>query len=263
MNKTILLLSAVFFFASCKKTEKPSEENTTISTDSTMVKTVDKANYLLEALQSTVAPIIDGDSMDFCWENQSWYPINNIWLGNEYTDEDFAGRFKLAWDSTKLYLLVEIKDDILIDKYEKWDSLWWNDDCVEIFLDEDNGDDLHQFNHKAFAYHVALNCQDVVDLGPDSLPHLYNDHLKAAKQTSGNNTIWEFAINIYDDQYRDGHKNTPVTLMKGKKMGFCLNYCDSDTSALRENFISSIPVVGEDKDQGWKDAGVFNDLILK
>lgn len=261
-----LFLASFCFACETKKDANTSDDVTkvdSLTTDSTSSETINPKDYELTAKFTDKAPKIDGDSSDGTWKDQKWFPINNIWLGKAHTKEDFEGRFKLSWDKDKLYLLVEITDDILIDQYEKWDSAWWNDDCVEIFIDEDNGDDLHQFNHKAFAYHVALNCKDVVDLGPDQKPHLYNDHIKAAKKTVGKTTVWEFAIDVYDDKYVDGQKNKTVKLKKDKVMGFCLNYCDNDSSPERENFISSIPVAGEDKDLGWKDAKVFNDLILK
>lgn len=270
---TIKILSITLFlsFFSCTENNttedkgKLPNKNSEANTDLTESEEVDP--YLLKA-NKTLKPIsIDGKMDDAAWQNANWYPLAHTWLGGKYDATDFQGRFKLVWDDSKLYLLTEITDDHLIDIHESWDDNWWNDDCVEIFLDEDNGDDLHQFNHKAFAYHVALNTKDVVDLGPDEKPHLYNNHIVCSKITEGNTTTWEFAIDVYSDDFVDGSEtNSPVTLVKGKEMGFCLAYCDNDTSETRENFIASIPVEGEtdeERDQGWKDAGVFNTLILE
>ncbi len=266
MNKIIFVLSFAYLAISCEFTQTDKKPVDVVVEDTLHQffknDSTDKNRVQLAANFVNKSPKIDGDSSDKAWENQTWYPINNIWLGKPYSSSDFEGKFKLSWDQDKLYLLVEILDDSLIDIHEKWDSSWWNDDCVEIFIDENNGNDLHQFNHKAFAYHVALNCKDVVDLGTDQKPHLYNNHIKTAKKTIGKTTVWEFAIDIYDDTYTDGKKNNPVKLKKDKIMGFCLNYCDNDTSNERENFISSIPIAGKDKDLGWKDASVFNDLRL-
>ena len=258
MKKNILsLITAVTLVACSPK----------ITPKTTATGTIDFSKYELVAKSTGTAPIIDGNSIDDCWDNQTWYPIQYVWMGKPVTKDDFEGRFKISWDSSKLYLLVEIKDDSLVDTHKKWNDNWWNDDCVEIFIDENNGNEEHQFNYNAFAYHVSLNTQDVVDLGTDSLPHLYNNHIITAKITNGKTTVWEFAIDIYDDTFvYENEKNNIVKLTEGKKMGFCLNYCDNDTSTNRENFISSIPVIGEtdeERDQGWKQAGVFNDLILK
>jgi hypothetical protein len=262
MKRTLLYLILLATLQACQNPSTTAANNQTASANEVDQSSIDQNDYVLEAKAVVAPPQIDGSASDASWSSVSWYPIQYTWLGGIYSSEDFSGRFKLTYDSTKLYVLVEIVDDVLVDHSAKWDTLWWNDDCVEIFIDEDNGDDLHQFNHKAFAYHVALNGKDVVDLGPDQKPHLYNDHLTAARITTGNTSVWEFAIDIYDDTFVDGQNNTPVALHKGKTLGFTLNYCDSDTTMLRENFISSIPVTGDDKDLGWKDASVFNDLIL-
>lgn len=206
---------------------------------------------------------IDGKMNEEFWKEARWHALNQTWIGTPPDSQDFRGKYKLGWDENYLYLLVSIHDDSLIDIHEDPLDSWWHDDCVEIFLDEDNADDLHQFNHKAFAYHVGLN-YDVIDLGPDEKPHFYNDHIQTARTRDGKDHLWEFKISVFDDTYVDDKKDQqPVKLSSGKVMGFALAYCDNDTSAERENFIGSIYVDGEDKDQGWKDAGIFNTLILK
>ena len=274
MNRLYSLIIITLFGFSC--TTQHQSENTDNKEDTTktssnpkieQTKSIEKNNFDLIALETTTPPKIDGLANDSAWVNQTWYSLSHRWLGNEFNQDDFNGRYKLSWNKNKLYLLVEIHDNIIADNIEKWDSSWWNDDCVEIFLDEDNGDDLHQFNYKAFAYHVSLNAKDVVDLGIDSLPHLYNNHIQAAKHmTSEQDIVWEFAIDIYDDSFIYDQENTPINLQSNKVMGFALAYCDNDTSTTRENFIGSIPVTGEtdtERDQGWKDAGIFNNLTLK
>ena len=205
------------------------------------------------------APVTD------TWASMKWKALDQNWLGKEITAEDFSGRYKLAWSENKLFLLVEIIDDTVIDITEAWDSSWWKDDCVEIFIDEDYSKGNHQFNYNAFAYHVGLN-YDVVDLGTDSLPHLYNNHIEAKRVQTGNVSVWEFAIDIYTDSFVYGNEdNQIVNLSEGKELGFMLAYCDNDKSKERENFIGSEVIKGEekDRDRGWIDAGEFGKLILK
>ena len=80
----------------------------------------------------------------------------------------------------------------------------------------------------------------------------------------GNKVVWEFAIDIYSDEYVDGSEdNEPVELHAGKIMGLMLAYCDNDGSPLRENFIGSESVPTGPKDRGWIDAGLFGSLILE
>ena len=207
-------------------------------------------------------PIIDGKASDECWSNASWLPLDQRWLGDAYTPDDFSGRYKLTWDEEALYLLVEVTDDVLLDQHADPLKLWWDDDCVEVFVDEDNSGGEHQFDHNAFAYHVALD-GNVVDIASDKEGHLYNDHVSMKKVTDGNTTLWELKVLVYDDSYTENGKNYPVALKKNKKMGFALAYCDNDSSEHRENFIGSVFVPGEDKNRGWIDANIFGTLLLK
>ncbi|WP_415191848.1 sugar-binding protein [Psychroserpens sp.] len=53
-------------------------------------------------------------------------------------------------------MLEKEKDPLVAD---------WNDDNLEIFMDEDNSGSNHQFTHNAIAYHIALD-ENVVDMSP-------------------------------------------------------------------------------------------------
>ena len=270
MRYYLLLIASGLVFFSCTDAVKEKKENvesdSTQSEDSVVVlRTPAEKKTTRDVLFFDNAPIIDGDSVDEVWANAGWNEMKYNWLGGDITPEDFSGKFKLGWDDSKLYLLVEVIDDTVMDVHAPWDSSWWKDDCVEIFIDEDNSKGEHQFNYNAFAYHVGLN-YDVVDLGPDEKPHLFNKHLTAKRVENGNVSVWEFAIDIYNDSYKtDVEENEKVTLTEGKKIGFMLAYCDNDHSEDRENFIGSEFISGEEseRDRGWKDAGEFGTLILK
>lgn len=219
-------------------------------------------HQLIEVKKAQKSPTIDGQALDACWGNVEWLALDQLWLGNAYTSDDFNGRYKLSWDENALYLLVEITDDILFDQHDDPLKLWWDDDCVEVFIDEDNSGGTHQFTHNAFAYHVAMD-GNVVDLAPDQKPRLYNDHIISKHATNDKTTTWEIAVKLFSDEYVDGKENTPKSLSKNKKVGFALAYCDNDTSKERENFIGSVFVPGQDKNQGWINADIFGTLILK
>ena len=168
----------------------------------------------------------------------------------------------MAWTEDALYLLSEIKDDQLRDVYKDPLKNWWDEDCLEIFIDEDNSGGEHQYNHNAFAYHIDLE-GNVVDVTPKKEGKLYNSHIESKRVTTGNTTIWEVKILLFDDSYIEDGKNSPVKLVTNKNIGFALAYCDNDNSEHRENFIGSIFVEGTDKDRGWKDANIFGTLLLK
>ncbi len=211
---------------------------------------------------AVVAPTVDGVADEAIWQKARWQEIKYRWLGPEYTAEDFQGRFKVAWTADKLYILGEFVDDVLIDTHRDPLVQYWDDDCLEIFIDEDYSGGEHQYNHNAFAYHLSLDNQ-AIDMGTDERPHNYTHHVESRWQQRGNKIVWEVAIDIYDDSYIDGSDNNkPISLSAGKLMGLMLAYCDNDGSELRENFIGSESVPSGPKDRGWIDAGLFGALLL-
>lgn len=208
-------------------------------------------------------PVIDGDGSDAVWGNAIWQPLDQIWLGDSTLSKaDFSGRYKIAWDQNNIYILAEIIDDTLIDMHPDGLDRYWDDDCLEIFLDEDASGGNHQYSYNAFAYHISLDGR-VVDIKPDSAFQYYDDHCLMRRQTSGKTTIWEVAVKTYNDQYTDGEENIPRLLSPGKHLGFALAYCDNDHSAEREHFIGNVPIEGKDKNRGWIDASVFGHLSLE
>ncbi|MGB5697454.1 MAG: sugar-binding protein, partial [Polyangiales bacterium] len=123
------------------------------------------------------APTIDGVADEAIWQQAPWQEITHRWLGPEYSPEDFQGRFKVAWTPERIYILAELVDDILFDSHRDPLVQYWDDDCLEIFLDEDYSGGDHQYNHNAFAYHVSLDNQ-AIDIGTDKLPHSYSHHVQ-------------------------------------------------------------------------------------
>lgn len=215
---------------------------------------------LYKAPFTSIAPTVDGIPNDACWSDAAWVSINNLYLGSAYTADDFTGRYKMVWTASKLYLLAEITDDVLRDDHSNPTMNYWDDDCVEIFLDEDKSGGPHQYSYNAFAYHVSL-AYEPVDGGPDGVARVYADDIFTRRITTGNVSVWEFAINIYPDTYVYGGSNTAVTLYEGKKLGFNVAYCDNDTG-VRNSFIGSRFELDADKDRGYINADVFATLEL-
>ena len=207
-NKINWSICILILISSCKQADK------------NLTETNQKENtQLIKVRHANQAPIIDGISDDDAWTKSSWLPINELWLGENYTSQDFQGKYKLSWTKEALYMLVEIEDDVLLDQNKDPLIRWWADDCVEVFIDEDNSGGNHQYNHNAFAYHVALD-GNVVDMASDESPKLYNDHVQSKKITDGTTTIWELKILLFDDSYKDEEKNNAVKLSSDKKIGF-------------------------------------------
>jgi len=220
----------------------------------------DRSEYI--APRAAVVPVVDGKADDAAWNNAEWRALDQLLLGPDYTSEDFAGRYKIVWTEDRIFILAEIIDDVLFDSHRDPLTQYWDDDCLEIFLDEDFSGGDHQYNHNAFAYHVALDNQSI-DIGIDQQARNYSHHVESRWQQSGDVIVWELAIQIYADDYiDDADDNVPVVLTAGKIMGLMLAYCDNDGSEIRENFIGSEEITEGSKDRGWIDAGVFGKLIL-
>ena len=218
-----------------------------------------RTRYL--APQASAELTVDGVADEAVWARAPWQELKHRWLGPEYSAEDFQGRYKVVWTENRIYILGEFVDDILYDIHRDPLVQYWDDDCLEIFLDEDFSGGNHQFNHNAFAYHLSLDNQ-AIDIGTDKKPHNYSHHVKSRWKQDGNKIVWEVAIDIYTDDYQDGSDdNEPVKLSAGKVLGLMVAYCDNDASELRENFIGS-EEVDDPKDRGWIDAGIFGALVL-
>lgn len=239
------LILCLFFLFSCAEKKQESSER--------KYATIKKTDSEI---------LIDAIADEPAWEATEWQIMDQVWLGELQDSTDFSGRYKILWDARALYVLAEIHDDTLIDIYEDPLVQYWDDDCLEIFIDEDNSKGIHQYNHNAFAYHIALD-GNVADIATDSLPRLYNDHIESKRITEGNKSTWEVAMKLFTDDYEDDGDNTPRELASLDKIGFAIAYCDNDTSKLREAFIGSEVVEGEDKNRGWIDAGIFRSCVLK
>ncbi|WP_434020177.1 sugar-binding protein [Thalassotalea atypica] len=238
----------------------------------TVAATSKKSASLLNVERSSAPIKIDGQLAESAWNSADWRDINHHILGEMPTEKDFSGRYKLLWDTSYLYIAAEITDDILFDQHADPLIKYWDDDCLEVFVDEDNSGGDHQFNFNAFAYHIALDNQ-VVDIGklderkaPTFL--LLNDHVNSQwrrQQTPPYQMVWEVAVTLYDDSYELGsNDNHPVELKRGKKIGFMLAYCDNDGSTEREHFVGSTAItpINGDKNLGYKTADVFDTIFL-
>lgn len=220
----------------------------------------DRSEY--RAPHAATAPTVDGVADDAAWAEARWQSIDHRWLGPDYDEADFQGRYKVVWTEERIYLLAEIVDDILIDSHRDPLVQYWDDDCLEIFLDEDHSGGLHQFDHNAFAYHFSLDNR-AVDIGTDEKAREYTHHVQSRWRQEDEHLVWEVSIDVYPDTYVDGaDDNEPVTLEAGKILGLMVAYCDNDGSELRENFIGSESVPTGPKDRGYIDAGLFGTLIL-
>ncbi len=214
--------------------------------------------------------VIDGKVTEQAWSKAQWHALDHHIVGDVPVPADFSGRYKLLWDEEQMYLLLEVIDDVLRDSHPDPRVQYWDDDCVEIFVDEDASGGKHQFNHNAFAYHIALdgNVADIGDTENDNRGViLLNDHVDSAWQradTTPYAMTWEVAYRLYPDTYTTAAPGEPVALSQDKEVGFMLAYCDADEGDTREHFMGSheIEPVNGDKNLGYIDASVFGRIKL-
>lgn len=226
-----------------------------------------------EDIAYTGEPVkIDGRALEPAWSTVPWRAMDQHILGTKPDADDFSGRFKLLWNSEYLLLLAEIRDDILSDRTADPLIKYWNDDCLEIFIDENASGGDHQFSANAFAYHLGLDNQVVDILGhyADGSRRvlLLNEHVENRWRRASYPPypiLWEAAIALYGEDFDDRDKSTaPVRLHAGKQIGFMLAYCDNDGGD-REHFYGSVKIQPRNgsKDLGYIDAGVFERLRLR
>lgn len=215
-------------------------------------------------------PVIDGRADEADWAGVPWRELTHVLVGEPPSSEaDFTGRYRLLWREDALYLLAEIRDDILSDGEPDPLSNYWADDALEILVDEDASGGDHQFNHSAFAYHVALDGH-VVDLDPNGAPALFNEHVQAVWRRAPEAPhvlVWEARIRLYPDPARlaEGELWQPRTLSSGEIIGFALAWCDSDSPGVRSRLVADVDVapVNGDRNRLYLDAGVFGHIRLQ
>lgn len=208
-------------------------------------------------------PVLDGSGADDVWDQAEWLPIDQIWEGPGIrNDEDFSGRYKLAWDENNLYILAEITDDSLFDIHPEGLDHYEDDDCLEIYIDEDTSGGNFRYSYNAFDYHIAVDGK-VSGVAPDSTYRFYDDHCLIRRITKEHVSTWEIAVRIYDGKmYQDGQENVPKLLQSGKKIGIALAYNDNDASDKPKNLIGSVPAPALKAGRAWDNADIFGVLTL-
>jgi hypothetical protein len=242
-----------------------------------------------------VAPEIDGNPADDCWQSAAWDPISQVWIpwGGSMDSADFYGRYKVLWSSASnlVYVLAEITDDIFVDGYVFKSSPQNNNypdfDVLEAFLDENASKGKHVFDgtgqtgidwgynaENAWSYHIMANnppdgdtvsTKNVCDIAgtnwSDEWIVNYKDHFpEFALFRQGNHYYWEFSLKVFNEDYNPGDpsEESRTMLHAGKIMGLSFAYCDNDEAGTaRDNFIGSVWVPEERYNDHWMNADFF------
>ena len=219
------------------------------------------------AVKSIVPVVIDGSDNDAVWSKTDWKPIDQVWIpyAAKMAKGDFEGKYKVTWDSLYLYVLVQVVDDVISDDHPDPLQNWWDDDCVEVFIDENRSKGDHLYNNNAFAYHISTK-YDAIDMDSKGNGVNYKNNVIVRMDTIGVNTyLWEVAIKVYDASFTiNNPEASRVKLTSKKLMGLTLAYCDNDNdpSKSRENFIGSIYMTAATANDNYITADYFGSCLL-
>ncbi|MFC2136729.1 sugar-binding protein [Bacteroidota bacterium] len=98
------------------------------------------------------APVIDG-IIEGVWNDYPSQSLDNILSGTISSDADFSAEYRVIWDNSAIYILVDITDDTKINDSE---GTVWQDDAVEIYIDVNN-DKLTSYGETDFQYSFRHN----------------------------------------------------------------------------------------------------------
>ncbi|RQW04451.1 hypothetical protein EH222_11230, partial [candidate division KSB1 bacterium] len=235
--------------------------------DVQLIRTQDDTVMARECL---TPPVIDGRGDEACWAAAHWQTIDQIWIpwGGTMDPADFTGRYKVIWSSAtdRIYFLVEIVDDVLVDGYRFPQDGYYNWDVVELFFDEDASGGDHTLNQNAFAYHITAGNADVdyevMDLTANYAVKNYSHHLDCKIESADGVYLWEIGLIVYNEDYNPNSSTNPTEQLEiGKVSGLSIAYCDNDNPdenpKSRDNFIGSVAVSASRNNSHWQDASDF------
>lgn len=235
----------VTFWGLNDSTSWRAEQNPTLFDKSFQAKeafygVVDPEKYLaenppeeLEYKKSTAhygTPAIDG-SVDSIWSNAPQLKLDTkqmAWSGA-------TGTAKVLWDDDNLYVLVQVRDDQL----NKTNPNAWEQDSVEVFVDENNGK-TSSFQDDDGQYRV--NFENVASFNPAEIAAGFESKVAVA----GTNYTVEMKIPF-----------KKVKPANNAKIGF-----DAQINDAKDGNRISVNAWNDPSGQGYQDTSVFGELTL-
>jgi len=93
-------------------------------------------NVIEPIYSTTTAPTIDG-VVDALWSNYPASNLNNIIQGTVSSSTYLSANWKASWDANNLYVLVTVKDDVLVNTNQPVATIY-DDDGIELYIDMGN-----------------------------------------------------------------------------------------------------------------------------
>ncbi|GAK41760.1 hypothetical protein TCA2_4252 [Paenibacillus sp. TCA20] len=175
-------------------------------------------------------PVIDG-SVDSVWSNAPELKLDTkqmAWSGA-------TGTAKALWDDENLYVLVQVRDDQL----NKSNPNVWEQDSVEVFVDENNG---RTASYQEDDGQYRVNFENLATFNPAEIAEGFESEVTV----SGTNYIVEMKIPF-----------KKVTPANNAKIGF-----DAQINDAKDGNRISVNAWNDASGQGYQDTSVFGELTL-
>ncbi len=108
-----------------------------------------------DVMNAATPPTIDG-KVDDVWAQATVKYIKTKVDGADLTGPaDCSGQFRVLYDATNLYVLVDVNDEALVQDSDPGQG--WLDDRIEVFIDGDNSKNAAQDNKNDYQYCFRWN----------------------------------------------------------------------------------------------------------
>lgn len=118
--------------------------------------------YYKGLAETATPPVIDGVA-DPVWDNYTEESLEKISQGEVSRPEDLSATYKVTYDATHLYLLVDVTDDVLVNDAENN----WENDGLEVFIDIGN-DKNGGYGANDYAYQLVYDDPTVYETQHDA-----------------------------------------------------------------------------------------------
>jgi hypothetical protein len=183
---------------------------------------------------------IDGKLDD--WKNIPYIKLGNRFLGKKFkniTNNDFSARFKVTWDKSNLYLMIEVTDNELFTLPRKTIAHRYKNDSVQLYIDTLNdarakdtkGFDGNDYEYDLFPDKTDNSIKVFRRIAPDAQlaggllapkPNTVATQAKSSFRKTANGYIYEIAF--------PQKILMPMRLKAGTTIGFGLFLNDNDSN---------------------------------
>ena len=195
-------------------------------------------------IYKTRSPILIDGTVDLHWSNAVVLPqsVANVLQTGIVNTADLSGTFKALWDNNYLYVLGDVKDEVLNqDSPNSWD-----DDGVELYFDINN-DKSGAYGANDAEYNFEYNNAGVVSANPGTRA-LTNINYVMVPKTGG----YTFEVRIPWTTLQ----GTPVV---GQLLGFDFHVNDDDDGDTRDSKLAW----NATSDDAWQFTTSFGTAVLE